>query len=148
MPRQPTLRTAMTPFPYAVELDDPIQRARELMVAHDIRHLPVKQGSELVGIISDRDLKLVLGPYVDCPPEDRELLVRHACVIGAFTVDIATPLVDVVRELASRKIGSALVTKSGRLAGIFTMVDACRCLAELLGKTTGGPDDEADDEAA
>ena len=45
---------------------------------------------------------------------------------------MTTPLQRVVAEMAHRRIGSALITKDGRLAGIFTATDACRCLAELL----------------
>jgi CBS domain-containing protein len=47
-------------------------------------------------------------------------------------VDSNTPLDHVVEEMAERRIGSALVTHHGTLAGIFTVTDACRVLAEIL----------------
>ena len=44
--------------------------------------------------------------------------------------------------MAGRHIGSALVVKGEKLAGIFTMTDACRVLADLLRARFHGPDDE------
>ena len=126
------MKAVMTPFPYSVELDDPIAKARGLMDEHRIRHLPVKDGCELVGLLTDRDLKLVLGPYLDIPAI-HPVLVRHACVLEIFTVDLETPLATVAAEMARRRIGSAVVTKEGRLGGIFTAVDLCRFVAEHLG---------------
>jgi CBS domain-containing protein len=42
--------------------------------------------------------------------------------------------------MAENRIGSAIVTKHGKLVGIFTVTDACRALAEII----GDHDDEAD----
>jgi len=35
-------------------------------------------------------------------------------------------------EMAERRIGSAIVTRKGEIAGLFTATDACRCFAEHL----------------
>ena len=43
----PSLKTAMTPFPYAVERTAPRAEARHMMDAHEVRHLPVVDGHEL-----------------------------------------------------------------------------------------------------
>jgi CBS domain-containing protein len=46
----------------------------------------------------------------------------------------------VAGTMAKRHIGSAIITKKEKLAGIFTSTDACRALAKLLGPTdAGGP---------
>ena len=37
----PSIKAVMTPFPYAVEADEPLARALEVMEQHDIRHLPI-----------------------------------------------------------------------------------------------------------
>ncbi len=34
--------------------------------------------------------------------------------------------------MAKRKIGSALITRKGKLAGVFTSIDACQVFAEYL----------------
>jgi len=123
----------MTPFPYFVQLDDSVRRARELMVEHQVRHLPVMEDHALVGILTDRDLKRALDPDVGLPPKD-ELFVRDAYVPEPYVVDSSTPLDIVLDHMASHHVGSALVTKHGRLAGIFTATDACRVYCEHLRK--------------
>ena len=46
----------MTRDPLTVVPGTPVDEARELMLEHHFRHLPVTQGEELLGIISMRDL--------------------------------------------------------------------------------------------
>ena len=96
-----------------------------------MRHLPVKDGNQLVGILTDRDVKRALDPDLGLPPKD-QLFVRDVFVSDAFVVDSAESLDNVLEQLAVRHIGSALVTKKGRLVGIFTLVDACRTFCEYL----------------
>ena len=123
----------MTPFPYWIDVDDSVRRARGLMVEHQIRHLPVMQGRSLVGVLSDRDLKRALDPTLGLPPED-ELFVRDAYVSDRYVVDSSTALDVVLEHMAAHHVGSALVTNHGRLAGIFTATDACRVYCEHLRK--------------
>ena len=144
MPKTPALKRVMTPFPYSIQIDAPIADARRLMEEHRIRHLPVKDGDQLTGILTDRDIKLVLGPYMDIP-SIHPVLVRHACLTEIFTAEIDTPLDLVVEEMARRRVGSVIVTKDARLAGIFTSVDLCRVTAALL---RGTPDEISGGDAA
>ena len=53
----PSLKTAMTPFPYSIQRSASLEEARQLMDRHDVRHLPVTDRHELVGLVSDRDLR-------------------------------------------------------------------------------------------
>ncbi len=121
----------MTPFPYYVHVGEPIGKARKLMLDHHVHHLPVTDGSSLVGIVTDRDIKLLLGPELGSP-DPHDLTVEDAYVADGFTVDLETPLHEVAGAMAARHIGAALVTREGRLAGIFTASDACRVLADEL----------------
>lgn len=139
----PLIRSAMTPFPHTIDLDAPLDAARHLMRQHHIRHLPVKEGDRLVGLVTDRDIKLVLGPSLSASGEEGPK-VRHACIFDVFVTETTTPLQVVVSEMAARRIGSALVTKDGRLAGIFTATDACQQLADMLAaRAPTPPGDEA-----
>ena len=131
MNRIPSVGAVMTPFPHFVHVDDSLLVGRAMMVQHEVRHLPVKDGDQLVGILTDRDLKRALDPDLGLPPKD-QLFVRDVFVSDAFVVDSAEPLDNVLEQLAARHIGSALVTKKGRLVGIFTLVDACRMFCEHL----------------
>ena len=49
-----------------------------------------------------------------------------------YVVDLEQPLREVLRHMAERHIGAAVITAHGRLAGIFTATDACRAFAEHL----------------
>jgi CBS domain-containing protein len=121
----------MTPLPLSIGVEARVLEARELMAEHDIRHLPVTDDGRLVGVVTQRDIGLVLDPELDLP-FDEELRVRSVCTLEAYVVAPDTPLDEVVDEMARRRIGSALVARNGRLLGIFTVTDACRILAETL----------------
>ena len=110
---------------------------------HKIHHLPVVEDHKLKGIVSDRDIKLILGPEFDYP-NPKELTVEDAMVEDPYFVDIEASLITVLDELAKRHIGAALVMKGDRVAGIFSAIDACRELSRLLKRefpdSSGGSD--------
>jgi acetoin utilization protein AcuB len=132
MKRNPQVIAFMTPFPHSIDVDAPLEDAHKLMREHRFRHLPVMSGGEIVGVLTDRDIKLVLGPDFGSP-EERELRVRDAYVERPCVVPASTPVAKVARVMAQHRIGSAIVTKHGKLVGIFTVTDACRALAEIIG---------------
>ncbi len=127
----PAVKTAMTPFPYSIEAGAPVSEALEFMRQHHVRHLPVTSNRKILGLITDRDIKLVLGPDFAYPDRDK-LRVEEAMVTGAYIVDLSTPLDMVLEEMAKAHIGSAVVTRKGELAGVFTSTDACREFARFL----------------
>jgi acetoin utilization protein AcuB len=126
-----TVKAFMTAFPYSVDKDSPVDEALEFMRHHKIRHLPVTEAGELQGVVSDRDIKLMLGPDF-AYPDARELKVKDAMVEDAYIVDYSTPLATVLKQMAERRIGSAIVTRNGKLVGVFTSSDACRAFADYL----------------
>jgi len=136
MNRIPLLKTVMTPFPWWIDIDEPLLAAREMMRKHKVRHLPVKEHGKLVSVVTDRDLKFALDPELGLPPRE-SLRVRDVCVYTAYIVDIESRLEAVLEAMAERKIGSALVTRDGNLVGIFTSMDACRVLAQVIGQQRG-----------
>jgi len=130
----PTIKVAMTTFPHSIDIDASLADAWQMMLEHGIRHLPVTEAGELVGILTERDLRLVLRPG----SEKTGGAVRIACTLDAYDVDDDTPLDVVARAMAERQIGSALVVRYGKLVGILTSTDVCRLLAELLESRFGG----------
>ncbi len=138
----PSLKTAMTPFPYAIALDATLAEAGRLMTEHDVHHLPVTgDDHEIVGILSNLDLMAVSKGK----RQSHGIRVRDVCVRDVYVVALDEPIDNVVLTMADRHIGSAVVTKQGRLAGIFTWVDACRCFGEYLRakRPPAGGDDAA-----
>ena len=49
-----------------------------------------------------------------------------------YTVELTAPLGPVLLEMARLHVGSAIVMRSGRLAGIVTETDICRALGIVL----------------
>ncbi len=126
----PAIKSVMTPFPHWVEAGATVDAARRLMREHDIRHLPVMEQGELVGLLADRDIrKALVGRSAAGVPS-----VGAICERPAFTVELSAPLDGVLCEMAKGHLESVIVVKQGRLAGIFTTVDACRAFAQLLGQ--------------
>ena len=124
-----TIESYMTPSPQSIGYDQTLSQAHEIMRDHGIRHLPVLRGGELVGILSQRDLA-VLESLADVDPE--KVGVEEAMTAEVFSVAPDTPLEGVAREMADRKLGSAVVMEKNRIVGVFTTVDGLRALANLL----------------
>ena len=131
MKKVPAIKSVMTPFPDSVDIDAPIAEAQQFMREHQIRHLPVTREHELVGVLSDRDIKLYLGPDLAYPKVSetrvRDVYMDHPCI-----VDLNERLDNVLQKMAEQHIGSVLVTRQDKLAGVFTVTDACRSFAEFL----------------
>jgi acetoin utilization protein AcuB len=131
--------SAMTPFPWTIDVHDDIAAARAMMEEHGIRHLPVVEEGKLLGAVSDRDLKRARGRGAQ---PDEDLSVGDAFVERAYMVDVTKPLDEVLDHMWKERIGSALVLRAGKLVGIFTAMDACRVFAAHLRGEHAEPPDE------
>ena len=129
MKKVPTLKTAMTPFPYSVDLNASFDEASELMGHHNVRHLPVTEDQAVVGVITDRDMTSAIHIHSKSSKAD-SLSVRDLYMADPYVVSVDEPLDNVLLTMAERHIGSAIVTKAGKLVGMFTTVDACRSFGE------------------
>jgi acetoin utilization protein AcuB len=127
-----TIHQYMTLVPRTIGEDIEVSKADAIMRDHDIRHLPVLKEGKLVGIVSDRDVKIAKSF-----PGPGELSVGDVMSADPYTVGPETPLSEVVATMIEHKYGSALVqSPQGKIAGIFTTIDALRALKHLLEKTS------------
>jgi acetoin utilization protein AcuB len=129
--RFPQILAFMTPFPFSIDIEAPLAEAHAFLRERQIRHLPVTRDGVLAGVLTDRDIKLALGPDLGSPPE-RDLRVGDVYQPECYVVDAGEHLERVAATMAERHVGSALVTRAGKLVGIFTTTDACRALSRLL----------------
>lgn len=129
--KMPPVGAAMTPFPHFVRADDSLTEVQRLMAEHDVRHIPVQEEGRVVGIISERDLRTLARPALR-PAGAEKLCARDVLTGEPYVVDFGTPLAEVVSAMAERRIGSAIVLRRGKLAGILSVVDVCRVLASVL----------------
>jgi acetoin utilization protein AcuB len=143
MKHMPQIIAFMTPFPFSIDIEAPLAEARAFMLKQHIRHLPVTEAGRITGLVTDRDINLMLGPDFAYPPE-RELKVRDACVAEPYVVAASAPADEVATTMAERHIGSAVVTRDGKLVGVVTTTDVCRALARVLRERFPPPSEPAD----
>jgi acetoin utilization protein AcuB len=122
------IKEHMTKSPFSVTAGTPLLEAREILRQRNIRHLPVLDGEKLVGILPDLNLKQALAL-----PGGEKFLVEDAMMPDVFAVSPDTELCTVVEKMAEEKYSCAVVREGdGKVAGVFTTVDACRLLAQYL----------------
>jgi len=109
-----------------------LQDAYRTMRERGIRHLPVVDGGNLVGVVTDRDLRLATSALVPSPlsPDSRVSAVMSA---APLTADASDPVEDAARTMRERKIGCLPVLEDGRLIGIVTGLDLLDALMRLTG---------------
>ena len=140
MIRMPKIKSVMTAFPYSVKVEMPVSEALEFMRTHSIRHLPVMEDNVVVGIVSDRDINLVLGAD---SADANKVRVGDVLRPDPYIVDMQERLDVVLDHMADHHINSAVVTRHGRLIGLFTSSDTHRAFAEFLReqfRRSGGDD--------
>jgi acetoin utilization protein AcuB len=125
----PTVQMYMARVLHVVEASDPLSKAEELMSTFGIRHLPVLQKEKVIGILSDRDVKLA-GSIMGA--EAAKLPVIDVCSQNPYMVEPNTPLSEVAAKMADKQYGSVLVLENKKLVGIFTTVDICRVLCDMI----------------
>ena len=130
----PSVQKYMTTSPHTVGTDQTLAHAHAILREHRIRHLPVLRGGELVGMLTDRDLALIES-LKDVNPS--QVLVEDAMSTEVYTVSPDALLDEVVREMAAKKYGSAVVMQNRHVVGIFTNVDVCNAFADLLQSRLG-----------
>jgi CBS domain-containing protein len=127
-----TVREAMTPSPRSVSKDASVVEAARLMIAEDVGSLPVVRGSELVGIVTDRDLVAeVMAKELD----PNKTLVADVCSEEPTVVSPDEPLDATLHRMASERVRRLPVVEQGRLVGILSEADVARHAAH---ESTGG----------
>jgi CBS domain-containing protein len=132
------VRDWMTPIPDAIRPEDSVLMARQLMDAGGFRHLPVVAQDQVVGIVSDRDLRSVWPALLDDPgaaEQERRLAsmpVRRIMTANPIVVGPHASLQDAVRLLIDLHVGALPVIEDGVLVGILSESDALRALLSTL----------------
>jgi CBS domain-containing protein len=124
-----TVRDWMTHDPVRVAPDYPVGRALALMDTLGVRHLLVADGERITGIVSNRDVRRLLG-RADLPP-DLTLPVSRIMTAEPTTVAHDTPITAAGRMLLEGRFGALPVHSGEQIIGIFTTADALDALLTL-----------------
>jgi acetoin utilization protein AcuB len=116
----------MTKDPVTATGDDLLIQARLKMQTGGFRRIPVISDGQLVGIITDRDLREHAG-YLDRTEAKSAMSQKPITVTPATTVEAAAQL------LLKHKIGGLPVVEKGRLVGIITTSDILQAFLDVMG---------------
>ena len=133
---------SMTHKVIAVRPETSIIDARDLMLKHRIRHLPVVEDDDfLVGIITDRDVRSIL-PAAFYAKSDTHmemgdfssLKVAEAMTPNPRTVSPEDTIEDVLLQIQALRVGALpVVDRQGRLKGLISVRDLLRAFINVLG---------------
>jgi len=115
-----------------------VAEALGLLYELDVRHLPVVRGRELVGIVSDRDLRRFTeadeDEAIDAIESARSSTVGHFMNTSPIKVDLETNIREATELMLLHRVGAIPVVDldTGDLLGILSYVDLLRVLQETL----------------
>jgi len=126
------LREIMFHNPIAIEKEMTLDSAYRLMMEKKIRHLPVVENGKVIGIVTDRDLRLATSKLAENPfPSDASVsLVMTSPAQIAHPNDPIGSATKLMRDL---KIGCLPVVENNKLVGIVTGIDILDAMIILMG---------------
>jgi CBS domain-containing protein len=112
---------------FSIEPDVPVLEAVRMMADHHVGALLVMRGTELAGIVSERDYarKVVLlgRSSADTP-------VRQIMTSPVITVSLENSVQDCMRLMTERRIRHLPVVDGGRVIGMVSIGDLVKALIE------------------
>jgi CBS domain-containing protein len=131
-----TVKEVMVKEVATLDVNDELSLANDIMRLGRIRHLPVVDGSRLVGLVSERDLfrsslAQVLG--TDSRNLMKALRIKDIMVREVTTISPEAKLYDAVNLMIEKKIGCLPVVEDDRLVGLITETDILRQYLQICG---------------
>ena len=120
-PSSETVRRAMTPNPATVTENDTVIRAAELMVEHDCGAIPVVEGREVRGMITDRDIVTRIVARSADPGTKRVSEVMSSGIHTVREDDSLDRAFEIMSQHKVRRL--AVVNANGELTGMLAQAD-------------------------
>ena len=135
-----TVQDIMSVDPITVYTDTALDEALSVMLSNNIRRLPVvDEENRLVGIVSDRDLRLAAdSPFLQETPDEVVNNLSHHTVseimrTALHTVEEDEPIVEAAKLMRVARVGGLpVVDERERLVGIITRTDLVDHLIRIL----------------
>jgi acetoin utilization protein AcuB len=128
---------------------DSLLDAMMIFLRSTLRHLPVLRGTQLVGVITERDVKQFAPSVLSgiTSEEYNQLLdttpVSRVMTRDPITVGPDQPVLEAAKLLSSKRIGCLPVVEDGELKGIITTTDMLKLLVYLLEMESAGSEEAA-----
>ena len=104
----------------SVKPDDTIRRCAKIMQNDNIGCLPVCDGNELVGIITDRDI--ILRAVAENKDTDK-LTAKEIMTIKPYTCDCGCELEEAQKVMSEFQIRRIPIMENNKMVGILTLGD-------------------------
>jgi CBS domain-containing protein len=118
------VRDAMTSNPRSIEPSTMVADAAKLMKAEDVGSLPIVEGDQLVGMVTDRDIVI---RAVAERKDPQSTTVGEIASRDIVTVDPEQDLDEALRLMAQHQVRRLPVAEEdGRLVGILAQADVAR----------------------
>jgi CBS domain-containing protein len=120
-----------------VDRNDNLRTVEERMATKQLRHLPVLEQGEIVGIVTQRDLfKATMSSTMGYGEKAQQaylqsVRVKEIMVYPVVTVAPDTSVTAAADMLMNKGIGCLPVVEDHQLIGIVTKTDLLRCLRAL-----------------
>lgn len=105
-----------------------LQEAGTLMKQHGIRHLPVVEDEQMVGFITESDIR-----HYAFPSLEHDIFVHEVMVRNIITINLNATIEKAARLIHDYKIGGLPVLDKKRLVGIITATDLLSALISVMG---------------
>jgi len=128
--KAPVVRQFMTRIPIELERCEKVGEAVSVMNSYDIRHVPVMNGSHIMGIISQHRILQARSEYGDALDD---MVLEDICEQHVLSVTPLTSINEVAKQMLERNTDNAVVIDCDFVVGIFTTTDALRALSEVFG---------------
>ena len=131
------VREIMSPDIEVVDRNDNLRTVEERMATKQLRHLPVLEQGEVVGIVTQRDLfKAAMSSTMGYGEKAQQaylqsVRVKEIMVYPVVTVAPDTSVTAAADMLMNKGIGCLPVVEDHQLIGIVTKTDLLRCLRAL-----------------
>ena len=137
------VREVMTDRPRCVTLETPISEAAQLMESEDIGSLPILEGEQLAGMITDRDIVI---RAVAKGKDPRGMPVREVASRELVTVYADDDLANALKKMASEQVRRLpVVDEDNRLVGVLAQADVAleakeKAVGELVEEISRSPE--------
>lgn len=136
MKRREPISHIMTKNVATVQVSDDLHDVIELVKKNHIRHVPVLEGHNVVGIISSTDInRLTFSSLFENQEGADEAILEMLSISQVMTqkprmVEAALSIREVAEILASEEYHALPVIENGQLVGIVTTTDVIKYLLE------------------
>lgn len=126
------IREVMHLNPISVTPETTLRDANNLMNANNIRHLPIVKNNILVGLVSDRDLRLATSKLVE-KSYDPQTMVSEIMSHPVKTTRPSEPIEVATQTMREFKIGCLPVLEDSQLVGIVTVANLLDAMLLMTG---------------